>query len=81
MWWSWTAGGAWGLPGAEVTPQGLAARLEALLGAPASLAEAGAAARRLGLPDAASRLADAVEALAAPGRNGASDARAREDAA
>ncbi len=58
------AGGAWVIAEADFTPRTLAKRLHALLLAPARLAEAAAAARRLGCPDAAARLADLVERVA-----------------
>ena len=58
------AGAAWVMPEREFTPAALAAQLEILLGAPESLARAAAAARSLGMPDAASRLADLVLACA-----------------
>jgi len=62
------AGAAWVMPEAGFTPPLLAERLTALLAAPQSLAAAAAAARRLGRPDAAERLADLV--VAAAGLNG-----------
>lgn len=58
------AGAAWVMPEREFTPDALAARLAGLLDAPESLATAAAAARNLGMPDAASRLADLVLACA-----------------
>jgi UDP-N-acetylglucosamine--N-acetylmuramyl-(pentapeptide) pyrophosphoryl-undecaprenol N-acetylglucosamine transferase len=58
------AGAAWVMAERDFTPDALAARLEALLGAPDSLMAAATAARRLGVPDAASRLADLVLACA-----------------
>lgn len=58
------AGAAWVMPESEFTPDALATRLAALLDAPQSLATAAAAARSLGMPDAAARLADLVLACA-----------------
>ncbi len=58
------AGGAWVIAEADFTPRELAKRLHALLLAPARLAEAATAARRLGRPDAAAALADLVERVA-----------------
>ncbi len=57
------AGGALMMPQPEFTAESLAARLAALLSAPASLAPLAAAARDFGVPDAAGRLADVVCAL------------------
>ena len=62
------AGAAWAMPESGFTPAALATKLAALLDAPDSLAAAAAAARELGRPDAASRLADLV--LACAGSNG-----------
>lgn len=59
------AGGAWVMPQSEVTAQTLAVRLQELLGDPAALARAAAAARDWGMADAAARLADAVLAMIA----------------
>jgi len=58
------AGAAWVMPEREFTPDALASRIETLLAAPASLVAAAAAARQLGIPDAAARLADLVLACA-----------------
>ncbi|MGE0744348.1 MAG: undecaprenyldiphospho-muramoylpentapeptide beta-N-acetylglucosaminyltransferase [Rhodospirillales bacterium] len=63
------AGAAWVMPQGAFTAEALAARLEALLADPAALAAAAERSRAIGKPDAAARLADAVEALA--GGNGA----------
>jgi UDP-N-acetylglucosamine--N-acetylmuramyl-(pentapeptide) pyrophosphoryl-undecaprenol N-acetylglucosamine transferase len=57
------AGGAWVFAQPAFTPDALAARLAGLLDDPAALAHAAAQARRQAHPDAAARLADAVEAL------------------
>ncbi len=63
------AGGGWLMPQAGFTPEALAARVEALLARPESLTKAAAAARTVGIPDAAQRLADLVGTLAgAPAR-------------
>jgi UDP-N-acetylglucosamine--N-acetylmuramyl-(pentapeptide) pyrophosphoryl-undecaprenol N-acetylglucosamine transferase len=56
------AGGARVVPQAEFTPETLAQRLTGLLGVPAMLAELAVGARSQARPDAASRLADIVEA-------------------
>jgi UDP-N-acetylglucosamine--N-acetylmuramyl-(pentapeptide) pyrophosphoryl-undecaprenol N-acetylglucosamine transferase len=57
-------GAAWVMPEREFTADALASRLAALLGAPETLVAAAAAARNLGMPDAAARLADLVLACA-----------------
>jgi UDP-N-acetylglucosamine--N-acetylmuramyl-(pentapeptide) pyrophosphoryl-undecaprenol N-acetylglucosamine transferase len=57
--------GAWVLPQPLFTPAVLTERLTALLSDPAGLAAAAVAARALARADAASRLADLVEALMA----------------
>lgn len=57
------AGGAWLQPQGEMTPEGLAARLETLLGQSALLAQAAVHARAQAHADAARQLADAVEGL------------------
>ncbi|HEY3916690.1 MAG TPA: undecaprenyldiphospho-muramoylpentapeptide beta-N-acetylglucosaminyltransferase [Stellaceae bacterium] len=54
------AGAVWVMPESGFTPETLAAHLETLLAAPESLTAAAAAARALGKPDAAARLADLV---------------------
>ncbi|BBK44229.1 UDP-N-acetylglucosamine--N-acetylmuramyl-(pentapeptide) pyrophosphoryl-undecaprenol N-acetylglucosamine transferase [Allostella vacuolata] len=59
------AGAAWLAPEGTVDAAGLAALLAGVLDDPARLAAAAAAARGLGRPDAADRLADAVLALVA----------------
>ncbi len=59
------AGAAWVLPEASLSPEVLARLLDALLRDPARLAAAAAAARALGRPDAAERLADLVLRAAA----------------
>jgi UDP-N-acetylglucosamine--N-acetylmuramyl-(pentapeptide) pyrophosphoryl-undecaprenol N-acetylglucosamine transferase len=56
------AGGAWVMPQSGFTPEALTQRLTALLAAPAALVEAAVGARSHARPDAASRLADLVEA-------------------
>jgi len=61
-------GGAWRVPEPEFTGTGLAARLGDLIAAPGLLAEAAAAARAFGRPDAAKRLAQAVLELLRPER-------------
>jgi UDP-N-acetylglucosamine--N-acetylmuramyl-(pentapeptide) pyrophosphoryl-undecaprenol N-acetylglucosamine transferase len=57
------SGGAWCIEQKELTPERLAEALGRLLGAPHVLAEAAAAAKRQGRPDAVTRLADLVERL------------------
>ena len=57
-------GGAWVMTEPDLAADALAARLETLLRTPGLLADASAAMRRWTIPDAASRLADRVEALA-----------------
>ena len=66
--------GAWVMTEAEFTPDALAERLGAVLAQPTELALAAARLREAGRPDAARRLADAVEALAETGRNGGAGA-------
>ncbi len=61
-------GGAWVLEQASLTAAALADRLQTLVADPGALAAAAAAAARIGRPDAADRLADAVCALI--GENG-----------
>lgn len=57
------AGGAWVMPQASLTADALRGRIEVLLSDPAGLARAAAVARTQARVDAASRLADLVEAL------------------
>jgi len=64
-------GGAWMIPQADFTADALADRLAVCLSSPSLLAEAGRKAAACGYPDAADRLADAVEELAAPVREAA----------
>ena len=59
------AGGAWVMAQAGLTPPVLAEKLNQVLADPAGLARAAARAAECGRPDAAERLADAVERLAA----------------
>lgn len=54
------SGGGWLMPQETFTPDALAARLDSLLGLPATLNRAAAAARAAGRVDAAPRLADMV---------------------
>jgi UDP-N-acetylglucosamine--N-acetylmuramyl-(pentapeptide) pyrophosphoryl-undecaprenol N-acetylglucosamine transferase len=61
------AGGGWLMAEADLSPEKLAARLAELIGEPAQLAAAAAAARALGTPQAVALLADLVE-KAASGR-------------
>ena len=58
------AGGAWLVPERELTPEGLARRLGSLMDDPDTLKQAAQAAGAQGRPDAAERLADAVESVA-----------------
>lgn len=62
------AGVGWHLPEAELTPAALAAILREAFESPDRLPAAARAAAALGRPDAAARLADAVEQLLAPHR-------------
>jgi UDP-N-acetylglucosamine--N-acetylmuramyl-(pentapeptide) pyrophosphoryl-undecaprenol N-acetylglucosamine transferase len=64
------SGGAWCIEQKELTPERLANALGRLLSAPEALAQAAAAAKRQGRPDAVERLADLVEELV--GRGGKS---------
>jgi UDP-N-acetylglucosamine--N-acetylmuramyl-(pentapeptide) pyrophosphoryl-undecaprenol N-acetylglucosamine transferase len=52
------------MPERDFTPDALAAKLATLFAAPQTLVTAAAAARNLGMPDAATRLADLVLACA-----------------
>jgi len=61
------SGGAWCIEQKDLTPERLAGALSRLFGAPDTLAQAAAAAKRQGRPDAVLRLADLVEELV--GRN------------
>jgi UDP-N-acetylglucosamine--N-acetylmuramyl-(pentapeptide) pyrophosphoryl-undecaprenol N-acetylglucosamine transferase len=58
------AGAGWLVPDRDDAAASLAARLRALLAQPEALVKAAAAARALGAPDAAHRLADEVERVA-----------------
>ncbi|GAB4573098.1 MAG: undecaprenyldiphospho-muramoylpentapeptide beta-N-acetylglucosaminyltransferase [Rhodothalassiaceae bacterium] len=57
-------GAGWTLPQADFNPKTLARSLQSLARDPDRLARAAAAARALGMPDAAAHLADAIEGLA-----------------
>jgi UDP-N-acetylglucosamine--N-acetylmuramyl-(pentapeptide) pyrophosphoryl-undecaprenol N-acetylglucosamine transferase len=57
------SGAAWCIEQKELTPERLASALERLLASPQTLADAAAAAKRQGRPDAVARLADLVEEL------------------
>jgi len=61
------SGGAWCIEQKELTPERLASALSRLLSAPDMLAQAAAAAKRQGRPDAVVRLADLVEELVGRG--------------
>ena len=65
------SGGAWCIEQKELTPERLASAIGRLLGAPDMLAEAAAAAKRQGRPDAVVRLADLVEELVGSRRKNA----------
>ncbi|WP_336800558.1 undecaprenyldiphospho-muramoylpentapeptide beta-N-acetylglucosaminyltransferase [Kaistia sp. MMO-174] len=58
------AGGGWVVPQAELTADRLARELTAFLAEPGRLAQAAAAARSVGRPDAVERLVDLVERVA-----------------
>lgn len=85
------AGAGWVIPDSDLDAVQLSERLRSLMGAPDILAKAAKAAHELGKPDAAARLADAVEAtMAAPNGNhnedddkgsGHSHSRTEEEAA
>jgi UDP-N-acetylglucosamine--N-acetylmuramyl-(pentapeptide) pyrophosphoryl-undecaprenol N-acetylglucosamine transferase len=60
------AGAAWTMPEAELTPERLAERLDAVLADPSVLAPMAAAARDQGRPEAAATLAEALIALSLP---------------
>ncbi|NLH80380.1 MAG: UDP-N-acetylglucosamine--N-acetylmuramyl-(pentapeptide) pyrophosphoryl-undecaprenol N-acetylglucosamine transferase, partial [Phyllobacteriaceae bacterium] len=59
------AGGAWTIRQSELTSARLAEELTKAMTDPDQLADAAAAARAAGKPDAVARLADLVEAVAA----------------
>jgi UDP-N-acetylglucosamine--N-acetylmuramyl-(pentapeptide) pyrophosphoryl-undecaprenol N-acetylglucosamine transferase len=65
------SGGAWCIEQKELTPERLANALSRLLGSPEGLAQAAAAAKSQGRPDAVSRLADLVEELVGRGSKSA----------
>ena len=58
------AGGGWVAEQASLSPQSLATRLTSLFSDPVTLAQAAAAAKSLGRPDAVERLADLAERVA-----------------
>jgi UDP-N-acetylglucosamine--N-acetylmuramyl-(pentapeptide) pyrophosphoryl-undecaprenol N-acetylglucosamine transferase len=62
------SGAALVIPQTEFTPQRLARELEAVFADPQGLTRRAAAAKSAGVPDAAARLADLVESVAAPAR-------------
>ncbi len=62
------AGAGWIAEQATLSPQSLATRLDGLLGDPAGLARAAAAAASLGRPEAVERLADMAESIAGRGK-------------
>lgn len=64
-------GAAWCIEQKELTPERLASAISRLLGAPDMLAQAAAAAKRQGRPDAVVRLADLVEELIGSGQKSA----------
>ena len=66
------AGGGWVIPQAELTADRLARELTAFLAEPGRLAQAAAAAKSVGRPDAVERLADLVERVAGGERLGKS---------
>ncbi|MBL28750.1 MAG: undecaprenyldiphospho-muramoylpentapeptide beta-N-acetylglucosaminyltransferase [Rhodospirillaceae bacterium] len=59
-----TVGGGWPMAESSFTPEAVTAMVGELIEAPERLAEVAAAARSLGRPDAAERLADVVERIA-----------------
>ncbi|MEQ1901091.1 MAG: undecaprenyldiphospho-muramoylpentapeptide beta-N-acetylglucosaminyltransferase [Devosia sp.] len=63
------AGGGWIMEQATISPLSLANRLSLLLGDPAALGTAAAAARSLGQPEAVEKLADLAEGLVARGNS------------
>ncbi len=67
------AGGGWLAPEPEFTAESLAARLETVFERPASLGQAAAGARAMGLPEAARRLAEVVHAVT-PAKGGSAGA-------
>ena len=73
------AGAGWLMHEPAFTPEALAPRLEAFVACPSALIEAASAARRSARPDAASRLAQAVETFL--GGNGHHGSEIREAAA
>jgi UDP-N-acetylglucosamine--N-acetylmuramyl-(pentapeptide) pyrophosphoryl-undecaprenol N-acetylglucosamine transferase len=64
-------GAGWCIEQKEVTPERLATAVNRLLGAPQILADAAAAAKQLGRPDAVGKLADLVEELVGSGEKSA----------
>jgi UDP-N-acetylglucosamine--N-acetylmuramyl-(pentapeptide) pyrophosphoryl-undecaprenol N-acetylglucosamine transferase len=65
------SGAAWCIEQKDLTPERLASALSRLLSSPHVLAEAAAAAKRQGRPDAVVRLADLVEELVGRGKKNA----------
>jgi UDP-N-acetylglucosamine--N-acetylmuramyl-(pentapeptide) pyrophosphoryl-undecaprenol N-acetylglucosamine transferase len=65
------SGGAWCIEEKELTPERLASAIARLCAAPDLLAQAAAAAKRQGRPDAVVRLADLVEELIGSGQKSA----------
>lgn len=61
------AGGGWMIEQSEATSEHLAGEIAGLIAEPGRLARAAAAARSIGMPHAAERLADLVEGVAASG--------------
>lgn len=64
------AGAGWVMEQSEFSPAAMAGWLEAALESSEALAQIAAAARRLGHPDAADRLADLVERIVSANRDG-----------
>ncbi len=65
------SGGGWCIEQKNLSPERMAAEIQRLVAAPATLAAAAGAAKRAGRPDAVVRLADFALAMAAQGRRAA----------
>jgi UDP-N-acetylglucosamine--N-acetylmuramyl-(pentapeptide) pyrophosphoryl-undecaprenol N-acetylglucosamine transferase len=67
------SGACWCVEQKDFSPDGLAAQIAGMLGAPERLSDAAAAAKRMGRPDAVVRLADTVEELTGQRKPGGQD--------
>lgn len=75
------AAGGWMIPESDLTPENLSTRLAELLSRPKTLAAAAQASARIGMPEAATRLADVVTGLVDGNGTGSEKASANRRAA